>query len=179
MLMTTLTCPSCGGKLQISQNINRFACGYCGNEQIVHRESGIVYLEPIAEDVRHIRAGVEGMRGGVDKTAAELAIVRLTKEIGDLETNLKNAKNQNVFYWKPRSNYEYGTIVLSILLLTILVNTHSPIVWIIFLCCVCAFVCFSTKRDADARKIKNKMIDKIEARIVETKAALRRNRQLV
>ncbi len=28
----TLSCPTCGGKLEITDNIERFACGYCGHE---------------------------------------------------------------------------------------------------------------------------------------------------
>ncbi|MFL7795121.1 MAG: hypothetical protein AB8I69_23480 [Anaerolineae bacterium] len=26
----TLTCPSCGGKLQVTNDIDRFACTHCG-----------------------------------------------------------------------------------------------------------------------------------------------------
>ena len=33
----TLTCPSCGGKLQITEDIDRFTCAYCGNEYFVKR----------------------------------------------------------------------------------------------------------------------------------------------
>ena len=39
-----LTCPSCGGKLQITSDIERFSCGYCGNEQLVQRSGGIIIL---------------------------------------------------------------------------------------------------------------------------------------
>lgn len=31
----TLSCPTCGGQLQITKDIERFACGHCGNEHIV------------------------------------------------------------------------------------------------------------------------------------------------
>ena len=73
----TLTCPNCGGKLEITNDIERFACAFCGQEHIVKRGGGIISLKPIANDVR-------GIKIGVDKTAAELAIVRLTKEINRL-----------------------------------------------------------------------------------------------
>jgi predicted RNA-binding Zn-ribbon protein involved in translation (DUF1610 family) len=36
----TLTCPNCGGKLQITPDINRFACTHCGNEHIVTLRTG-------------------------------------------------------------------------------------------------------------------------------------------
>ncbi len=45
----SLTCPSCGGKLQISNDIDRFACGYCGNEQIVKGLEVFVSLKPVVE----------------------------------------------------------------------------------------------------------------------------------
>jgi hypothetical protein len=74
----TLTCPSCGGKLKVTDQIHLLACRNCGNEHMVHRDDGSIYLAPLTQDVRHIRVGV-------DKTAAELAVARLTKEIDALE----------------------------------------------------------------------------------------------
>jgi DNA-directed RNA polymerase subunit RPC12/RpoP len=74
----TLTCPSCGGKLQITKDIDRFACGHCGSEHVVKRAGGIVALAPVVEGLAKVQAGT-------DKTAAELAIVRLTQEIAALE----------------------------------------------------------------------------------------------
>ncbi|MCX6054301.1 MAG: hypothetical protein NTZ74_05175 [Chloroflexi bacterium] len=73
----SLTCPSCGGKLQITNDIERFACGNCGVEHIVRRSGGTVSLAPVEASLVKIGAGI-------DKTASELAIVRLTKEIEDL-----------------------------------------------------------------------------------------------
>jgi len=76
----TLTCPTCGGKLQITDDIERFACGNCGNEHIVKRSGGIVSLAPVAESLKNIRVGV-------DKTASELAIQRLSHEIASMWAN--------------------------------------------------------------------------------------------
>ena len=75
--ITNLTCPTCGGKLQITTDIDRFACSHCGNEHIVKRGGGIVSLSPVVE-------GLKEVRSGVDKTASELAIERLQKEIYSL-----------------------------------------------------------------------------------------------
>lgn len=74
----TLSCPSCGGKLQISNDIDRFACGYCGQEHIVKRAGGLVSLAPVLE-------AISGVQQGVDRTASELAISRLEREIAGLE----------------------------------------------------------------------------------------------
>ena len=36
----TLSCPSCGGKLEVTRDIERFACAHCGREHIVKRTGG-------------------------------------------------------------------------------------------------------------------------------------------
>jgi len=74
----TLSCPSCGAKLEITQDINRFACSHCGMEHIVKRSGGIVSLSPVVEAINQVKSGV-------DKTTAELAMVRLPKEIENLK----------------------------------------------------------------------------------------------
>ena len=74
----TLTCPSCGGKLQITNDIDRFACAHCGAEHAVRRGGGLVSLAPVVAEIRHVRSGV-------DRTASEMAIPRLTSELAQLE----------------------------------------------------------------------------------------------
>ena len=37
----TLTCPTCGAKLNITQDLERYACAHCGNEYITNRVGGI------------------------------------------------------------------------------------------------------------------------------------------
>jgi len=77
----TLTCPSCGGSLQITDDIERFACAHCGKEHVVRRGGGIVSLAPVVDGIRRVEAGV-------DRTASELAINRLEKEIKALEKKI-------------------------------------------------------------------------------------------
>lgn len=77
----TLTCPNCGGKLQITKDIDRFACGHCGNEHIVKRAGGVISLQPVV-------IGLQKVQMAVDKTASELAINRLKAEIHDVEREL-------------------------------------------------------------------------------------------
>ena len=74
----TLTCPSCGGKLHVTCNMERFTCANCGNEHIVKRQGGAIYLEPVYKTLQNIRVGT-------DKTASELAILRLKTEIEEIE----------------------------------------------------------------------------------------------
>ncbi len=77
----SLTCPSCNGKLQIGKDLDRFACGYCGTEFVVNRGGGVVSLSPVVE-------GLKRVERGVDRTASELAIARLKKEISKTRTEL-------------------------------------------------------------------------------------------
>jgi hypothetical protein len=81
--LVTLSCPSCGGKLQITSDIDRFACMHCGQEHVVKRSGGIVSISPIIDAIKKV--GI-----GVDKTASELAIVRLQKDIDNLRMKKTN-----------------------------------------------------------------------------------------
>ena len=55
MDIVTLSCPSCGGKLQITADIERFACGHCSNEHIVKRAGGIIALAPVVEGLKNVQ----------------------------------------------------------------------------------------------------------------------------
>lgn len=72
----TLQCPFCGGSLQITSDIQRFACAYCGTEHLVKRAPGVVAIEPIVD-------GLQNIQRGTDRTASELAIRRLKGNIVD------------------------------------------------------------------------------------------------
>lgn len=91
----SLTCPSCGSKLQVGNDLERFACGYCGNELVVKRGGGIVSLSPVVEGlqrveraVQHLDVGMQRVGAGVDTTASELALQRLEKELVAVESQL-------------------------------------------------------------------------------------------
>jgi transposase-like protein len=103
----SLTCPSCGSKLKITDDIDRFACRSCGNEFIVNRGEGIVTLKPLVE-------GLGKIQKGVDKTASELAIVRLQDEIMGLNNRLDTLKNE-------RENVNIS-LYLTLLLLSIFIG---------------------------------------------------------
>jgi predicted RNA-binding Zn-ribbon protein involved in translation (DUF1610 family) len=75
----TLTCPTCGGKLQITPDIDRFACAHCGNEHLVMRAEGAIAIRPLTESLT-------GLRRATDRAASELAIRRLTDELAQLHS---------------------------------------------------------------------------------------------
>jgi hypothetical protein len=91
----SLSCPSCGAKLQVTEDLDRFACSHCGNEMAVARQGGIVTLKPVTE-------GLERIRSGTDKTASELAIVRLDKEIEQLEASHNSCVSRLDYIQKMR-----------------------------------------------------------------------------
>jgi DNA-directed RNA polymerase subunit RPC12/RpoP/uncharacterized membrane protein YeaQ/YmgE (transglycosylase-associated protein family) len=98
----TLSCPNCGGKLQITTEIDRFACAHCGQEHIVKRGAGTISLHPVIE-------GLDKVQHGVDKTSSELAIKRLTGEINSLIDQKERAKGS----WYG-SNYGWGCFLIFI-----------------------------------------------------------------
>jgi len=102
----TLTCPSCGGKLKITSDLERFACAHCGNEHTVRRSGSVVSLSPVVESLNKVQAGV-------DKTASELAIRRLREDIDNLNTELENITTHQV----RRVQNGLGVTVIGIALL--------------------------------------------------------------
>ncbi len=102
----TLSCPNCGGSLAITQDIERFACRYCGYEHIVRRSGGVVSLEPVMQVMGQIHASVNQVSLGMDrigisaeKQAAEQAIIRLNQEIEDINkqlVQLRSAKESTI-----------------------------------------------------------------------------------
>ena len=104
-----LTCPSCGGRLQITNDLDRFACSFCGNELIVRRSGGTVSISPVIE-------GLKAVQTGVDKTASELAIIRIKKEIESLYYQKSQVRP------KDRTNSTMSTIVVIGLAALILVG---------------------------------------------------------
>jgi predicted RNA-binding Zn-ribbon protein involved in translation (DUF1610 family) len=55
----TLACPTCGGKLQVTPEITRFACIYCGNEHIVRRGDGKTFIEPVLRELQAVRQDID------------------------------------------------------------------------------------------------------------------------
>jgi hypothetical protein len=78
MKTISMRCASCGAGLQISPEMDHFACGYCGTSLSIVRQGGTVALKLVADSIAKVQVGT-------DRTAAELALVRLSKEIKALQ----------------------------------------------------------------------------------------------
>jgi ribosomal protein S27E len=68
-----IKCPSCASKLEIYPDMTTFACGDCGKHVSVKRRGGTVSLA-LEESSRSVASST-------GRTAAELALVRLEKEL--------------------------------------------------------------------------------------------------
>ena len=96
-----------------------FACGYCGSEQIVERRGGTIGLKLVVDGVARVQIGT-------DKTAAELAIVRLEKELATLNARWEEADKK--FRLQNKSNSDLATAVMigSVLCLLALGGLPEP-----------------------------------------------------
>ena len=65
---------NCGAKLDVSDDMERFACAHCGTEVVVQRRGGTISLMRVMHAIERVQVGTE-------KTAAELAIARYEKEL--------------------------------------------------------------------------------------------------
>lgn len=81
--LLNLACANCSAPLQIGDDLERFTCSYCGTAQIVERSGGVI-------STKKITSAIHAVQRGTDRTAAELAIPRLTKELAEAQ----DAKNQ-------------------------------------------------------------------------------------
>jgi len=87
----TLSCPNCGGKLEITPDIERFACAYCGQEQLVNRGHGIISLKPVLDRLASVKQSVERNVEASEQVANELALQRIVKERTAAEAALETA----------------------------------------------------------------------------------------
>jgi hypothetical protein len=101
--------------LQITKDIERFACAHCGKEHLVKRGGGIIALAPV----------IENMSKGVDSTASELALVRLEKELADIKPKVTIAKEK-----ADRFTSKAGDRV-AVLIVTIVVLIGSILLFIL------------------------------------------------
>lgn len=98
----TLSCPSCGGKLNVTPDIERFACQFCGHEHIVRRSGGMVSLEPVIQVMKNIDSNINLVGVGVnklgfssEKQVAEQTINRLKGEIANISNEIGQYDNSS------------------------------------------------------------------------------------
>lgn len=80
-----LSCQNCGGKLEVYEDMTRFACAHCGSEMIAEHRGSTIILKSVQDAIQKVQAGT-------DKTAAEVAIVRLRQEISEKDQEIQQAE---------------------------------------------------------------------------------------
>lgn len=199
----TLTCPNCSGRLQITGDINRFVCMYCGVEHIVRRGGGIITLQPVVDELKKVNTGITGVKVGVDRTASELAIQRLQAEIVELKSKrqeIETVLNGLTLSEKPRAVGLVALLIKSVLLWSVLVVFMTGVVASAtengFIICVSSllvpslftFLYFRARREKQTSisqqrtSYVNQLINQLDLVDKETRRAqqeLARHRQLV
>jgi predicted RNA-binding Zn-ribbon protein involved in translation (DUF1610 family) len=110
----TLSCPNCGGRLEITPDIERFACKFCGNEHIVRRTGSGVSLAPVVEGLKRVETKFDQVLSGSDRLAAEQTIQRLKEEIQALAAQV-SAKEQFVQGNSTKTGSIVGSIICMVL----------------------------------------------------------------
>lgn len=90
----TLTCPTCGGKLEITPDVERFACKFCGNEHYVQRNSGSISLAPMVESLKRVEGKFDQVLSGSDRAVAEKTIQRLKDEMPAFERSVAQKQSE-------------------------------------------------------------------------------------
>jgi len=146
MLKTiTLKCSNCGGNLEITPEMENFACGYCGASQIVQRRGGTISLKLLTESISKVQIGT-------DKTAAELAIKRLSREISAVQENYAQI---NFAKYAELNRNKQLFLVLAIagpILLGGIATSLSPVLGVILaIVCIGSAGYFGYKRNEDIK----------------------------
>jgi ribosomal protein S27E len=68
-----LKCENCGSGLDVYDDMDRFACGYCGTEMAVQRRGGTIVLQPVTDAVRKPQLSP-------DNPSRELTLIHLKEE---------------------------------------------------------------------------------------------------
>lgn len=136
MKTLTLNCTNCGASLQVSQDMERFACGYCGTQQIVERRGGTVALKPLTDAIRLVQTGT-------DKTAAELALKRMGEELVTVQRSYHARLGQaTVAKNNAATPVLLGTIVISLIVVCAL-SKEIGAVGVLFVFGVAGVICFA------------------------------------
>jgi ethanolamine utilization microcompartment shell protein EutS len=75
-----LRCAGCGTNLEVEPDVDHLTCGYCCTQQEVIRRGGVVRLQKLEHAIALVQRGT-------DKTAAELAIPRLERELLEVDAD--------------------------------------------------------------------------------------------
>lgn len=107
--MVKLSCKSCGAKLELTDDIDRFTCAHCGSEWLVNRSGGIISLKALEENLEKVERHTEATSKHTEIIADEIRIKRIREMIPELHLkkmmlNLKPQKD-NPAYEEEHNEY--------------------------------------------------------------------------
>jgi ribosomal protein S27E len=161
-----LNCTNCGGKLEVYDDMERFACGYCGSQMLVQRRGGTVALKAVIEAIHKVQIGT-------DKTAAELAIARLYKELEKLKTD--HAK----FEAAPSTSGAFGILVVLLVVSVIFALAGPRTIGIVSALVLGPVIVFVRSEDAKQKQRRSDLILKVKSEIFQVEREIDRNRKIV
>jgi hypothetical protein len=86
--LITLTCPSCGGRLEVTNEAERYVCAHCGNSHIV---------DPIQQTMQ-LKAQLKTLTTEKDIQRLQEEIADLTKQRKQLRGDLADLQIKDEFY---------------------------------------------------------------------------------
>lgn len=104
----SLKCPSCGAKVESRIDSERFDCSYCGVQFQIERKAGEISLTPLTQALKTAQSSM-------DRSSSEMAIVRIKKEIDELQAiraPLLNNWNQMVVIQQTPPEFKSWTKAL-------------------------------------------------------------------
>jgi predicted RNA-binding Zn-ribbon protein involved in translation (DUF1610 family) len=155
--LLTLTCPTCGGSLQVTNDVDHFACMHCGNTHIVDPETRAASL---AGEVQTLRAEVTAQR-----LQSELAILKKRRDeahLGLTQMQLKT-REYNRVRWLLRYLFAGCTLLCVIATLSIwndkgLSSQLLPASGLSLGACLIAFLLPHKKGGSDYQAAKEKLV---------------------
>jgi DNA-directed RNA polymerase subunit RPC12/RpoP len=166
-----LNCANCGAKLDVYDDMDRFACAYCGTEMVVQRRGGTVALKAVTEAIRKVQIGT-------DKTAAELALVRLDKEVKQLRNayaNLEDTANARRMQATQVNIFVGGGACV---FLVVGIGQRSTLALVVSLALVCGLVAFA-RSERKAKREFDDQFQEIRKEMNEVQQEIQRNLAIV
>lgn len=113
MPLLTLSCANCSAPLEVAVDLERFTCSYCGTAQIVERSGGVI-------STRKLEAAINAVQRGTDRTAAELAMPRLTRELDELMEQRAQVVHRLQHRMEQARNGRFKVAVIATLVVVVL-----------------------------------------------------------
>lgn len=109
-----LKCPGCGAALKVGETVDSFACAYCAASVRVERGGGIVSLQLLTDAIAKVQTGT-------DRTAAELALVRLNAKLSRIRRDVQELEKQSLdppyMEKRPLASQPFPLFTTSVLLI--------------------------------------------------------------